>query len=105
MMKGLAALLIAAMVLPVGTAQGDESTFLRSLEGNWSGTGTVTVRADSLPMKVSCRFKSDTTARSLSWMADALASQFFRGLLRLTSKPEGRITAAHMSAPGAARRA
>ena len=65
MMKVLAALLIAATVLPVGTARGDESTFLRSLEGNWSGTGTVTVRADSLPMKVACRFKSDTTARSL----------------------------------------
>ena len=57
---------LAAMALSIGTAHADESTFLESLEGDWMGSGTVKVRTDSSPIKVSCVFNSDTTASSLS---------------------------------------
>lgn len=57
----------ASMLFVCGVAaDADEAAFLQSLEGNWSGNGTVRVRADTPPMNVSCRFESDTTASSLS---------------------------------------
>jgi hypothetical protein len=68
MTKIIAKLLLAAALFSLfyeGAAYADESKFLGSLDGNWSGTGTVKLRADSSPVRVSCKFKSDTTASSL----------------------------------------
>ena len=47
-------------------AHAGEADFLKSLDGNWSGKGTVKVRVNSLPMTVSCKFSADTTERWLS---------------------------------------
>lgn len=49
-----------------GIANADEASFLKSLSGNWSGKGTVKVRVNAPTINVTCRFKSDTTAASLS---------------------------------------
>jgi hypothetical protein len=65
-MVGFAKILVAATVCYAGAAQADEADFLRSLDGNWRGSGTVAVRADASPMKVSCKLETDTTASSLS---------------------------------------
>ena len=58
-------LLIAALCF-AAIAHAGEADFLKSLDGNWSGKGTVKVRVNSLPMTVSCKFSADTTERSLS---------------------------------------
>ena len=46
--------------------QGSEAAFLESLDGNWSGKGTVKVRTDSPPINVTCKFSSDAGESSLS---------------------------------------
>ena len=47
-------------------AVSDEAAFLESLDGNWAGKGTVKIRTNSSPIKVTCKFKSDTTEKSLA---------------------------------------
>ena len=60
-------LLLAAAVLSHGAvAHAGEAEFLESMDGNWSGEGTIKVRANSSPMTISCKFASDTTDTSLS---------------------------------------
>ena len=67
MKKILARVLLAASVSFGASASGaSESDFLTSLKGNWSGTGMVKVRANSSPIKVSCKFASDATPSSLA---------------------------------------
>ncbi|MDP3897546.1 MAG: hypothetical protein Q8Q62_12800 [Mesorhizobium sp.] len=59
-------LVVASVFASAHAAQATEAEFLKSLQGNWSGKGTVKVRADSKPMNVTCTFASDTTDASLS---------------------------------------
>lgn len=67
MIKAVAASLLAAFAFASpGSAQADESQFLQSLEGNWTGGGTVKVRTGSSPIKVNCKLSSDTSATSIS---------------------------------------
>jgi hypothetical protein len=49
-----------------GTVQADESAFLGSLEGKWTGGGMVRVRIDRMPINVSCNLDSQTTDVALS---------------------------------------
>jgi len=66
-LKTLAKLLLAASALSFGGfAHADDAEFLRSLDGNWSGSGSVKSTADSSPVSVSCEFSSDTTDSSMS---------------------------------------
>lgn len=60
------AIVAASMALAVPAAHASETTFLSSLEGNWSGNGTVKVRTNSSPVNVTCKFDSDATESSLS---------------------------------------
>ena len=60
------AILAASALLVAAAAQASEADFLGSLEGNWTGKGTVKVRTDASPVGVTCRFSSDSTASSLS---------------------------------------
>lgn len=53
------------MMTAVG-AYADESAFLKTLAGSWSGKGTVKVRTNAPTINVTCRFKSNTTAQSLA---------------------------------------
>jgi hypothetical protein len=65
--KSVTRLFLSVSVLSFGTiAHADEAEFLKSLDGSWSGKGTVKVRVNAAPMNVSCKFSSDTTDSSLS---------------------------------------
>jgi hypothetical protein len=66
-MKILAGLMVAGgLMAAAGASHAAEADFLRSLDGNWSGKGTVKVRTNSSPINVSCTFASNTTDSSLS---------------------------------------
>lgn len=56
----------SVFVFASGSAHADETAFLQSMAGSWSGKGTVKVRANSPTINVTCRFTSDTTTQSLS---------------------------------------
>jgi hypothetical protein len=55
----------ACLAAGAGVAHADESAFLRSLEGNWAGKGSVKVRVTAPTIRVSCKFKSTANAGSL----------------------------------------
>jgi hypothetical protein len=44
----------------------DEGRFLESLQGSWSGTGTVTLKIGSSPIKVNCDFDSKARRSTFS---------------------------------------
>jgi hypothetical protein len=60
------AIVATSVLFATSAAHPDEAAFLNSLDGNWSGEGTVKVRTDSSPVNVTCTFDSDATASSLS---------------------------------------
>src|SRR5688572_17029596 len=60
------ALVAASMLFAASGAHASEAAFLNSLDGNWSGKGTVKVRTNSSPINVTCKFASDATESSLS---------------------------------------
>ena len=49
-----------------GVAHAADAEFLKSLDGQWAGKGSVKVEADSSPISVNCKFASDTTDSSMS---------------------------------------
>jgi hypothetical protein len=66
MKKSLAGLLVASALCVGSAAHAADADFLKSLEGNWAGKGSVKVDADSSPINVNCKFASDTTESSMS---------------------------------------
>lgn len=58
--------LAAATTSLVGGAQADEGAFLKSLQGSWTGGGTVRIRAHMSPINVSCNFDSQSQGLALS---------------------------------------
>ncbi|UDL92668.1 hypothetical protein LGH82_01775 [Mesorhizobium sp. PAMC28654] len=66
-MKSLARFALAGCsLLAAGVAHADESKFLQSFRGNFAGKGTVQVTTEVPNVNVSCTFKSNATATSLS---------------------------------------
>ena len=66
-MKSITTLFLSVAALSFGAvAHAGDAEFLKSMDGNWSGKGTVKVRVNSFPMNISCKFTSDTTDSSLS---------------------------------------
>ena len=59
-------LVVAAALCLGGAAHAADAEFLKSLDGNWAGKGSVKVNADSSPVGVNCKFASDTTDNSMS---------------------------------------
>jgi hypothetical protein len=59
-------MLVATLIAPASVAFGDEPGFFRSLDGRWGGEGTFRLETDSSPVKIRCRFNSDTTQSSMS---------------------------------------
>ncbi|MDI7862772.1 hypothetical protein MRS76_12465 [Rhizobiaceae bacterium n13] len=59
-------LLCAATLLIAGNASAEEAQFLKSLQGTWIGGGMVKVRANLMPINVSCSFNSQATSADLS---------------------------------------
>ena len=90
MTKIFASLILAASVFAIApAAQAAEAEFLKSLEGNWTGKGTVKVRADSKPMNVSCTFASDTTDTSLRLDGNCRALAVFSRAITADLKTTG----------------
>jgi len=58
--------LAVSLSLASGAALADESPFLASLKGSWSGKGTVTTRIGASPTTVSCSFDSAASGPSLA---------------------------------------
>jgi hypothetical protein len=58
--------LAACLAAAVTAAHAGEAEFLHSLSGNWAGKGKVKVRIHAPTIGVSCKFKSSTTADTLS---------------------------------------
>ncbi|MES0052426.1 hypothetical protein NKJ66_02215 [Mesorhizobium sp. M0078] len=90
-MKSFARFLLAGCLLTASaTADADEANFLSSLQGNFSGKGTVKVTTDAPTVNVSCTFNSDATSSSLSLDGNC------RGLVVVT-----RAISANLKARGA----
>ncbi|MCZ4433127.1 hypothetical protein O3S81_25805 [Agrobacterium sp. SOY23] len=65
-MKSKAAIILSfASLLAVNPVLADESGFLSSLEGNWTGRGTVITRIGMPPIKVNCTLSTDAEAAAL----------------------------------------
>ncbi|OCP15600.1 hypothetical protein [Ensifer sp. LC163] len=58
--------LAAATTSLAGGARADEGAFLKSLQGSWTGEGTVRIRAHMSPINVSCNFDSQSEGLALS---------------------------------------
>ncbi len=63
------------LIASIPPAFADESGFLKSIGGAWSGKGTVTTKIGTSPMDVTCKFAGTTNGPAL-----AMAGQC-RGLL------------------------
>ena len=82
-------LLASALALSVSGVQAGEGEFLQSLEGQWSGAGTVKVRTNANPSKVKCKFSSDTTDTSLSLDGNCSGLVIFSRAIRADLKSKG----------------
>ncbi|UVC12680.1 hypothetical protein IHQ71_31275 (plasmid) [Rhizobium sp. TH2] len=60
------ALLVTSAVVVANQALAGEASFLKTLEGSYSGKGTVKLRTTSKPISVKCKFKSSADVQSLS---------------------------------------
>ncbi|UVK46725.1 hypothetical protein BPNPMPFG_002429 [Mesorhizobium sp. AR07] len=65
-MKFLPTLVFAAAAPSASSARADEAQFLKSLDGNWSGTGMVKVLIYSPAINVTCKIKSKATPSALT---------------------------------------
>jgi hypothetical protein len=59
-------LTLGAISFTTGSGLADETAFLGSLEGKWTGGGTVLVRINRAPINVSCNFDSQANGAALS---------------------------------------
>lgn len=65
-MRITATIVAALLVSPGWPALADESTFLRTLDGDWIGEGSVRLRTHRDPISVSCDFTSTGEGSELS---------------------------------------
>jgi hypothetical protein len=86
-MRSYMMMLVAAGSIAATIASANETAFLQSLDGKWSGSGTVKVRADSSPVKVTCSFNSDAEDASLSLSGNC------RGLIVVSRAIEAQLKA------------
>ncbi|OAP36604.1 hypothetical protein AU381_19130 [Sinorhizobium glycinis] len=59
-------LTLGVLCCTAGTALADETAFLDSLEGKWTGSGMVLTRINRAPINVSCNFDSEADGSALS---------------------------------------
>ncbi len=66
MIKYLSGVMVAVALSSFSSAAfGQEAAFLKGVAGSWTGSGTVKVRANSNPIKVTCNFESGSTETTL----------------------------------------
>ncbi|MBY5336482.1 hypothetical protein HFO99_21585 [Rhizobium leguminosarum] len=78
-----------ATMFMAGAVKADESAFLKTLAGNWSGKGTVKVRTNAPTMTVTCRFKSDANASSLALNGRCTSLVVFSRVISANLKASG----------------
>jgi hypothetical protein len=61
---------VAAVCSFNSPALSQEAAFLAAVSGSWTGSGTVKVRTDSSPIKVTCNFESGSTEATLKLDGD-----------------------------------
>ena len=88
-MKSVVGLLAAACMLSAAPVHADEAGFLRSLQGNFAGKGTVRIRTNTPVMNISCTFKSAATASSLSLDGTCRAMMIMTRQIRADLKTSG----------------
>ena len=90
MMRSIsAAALCAALLAPLSSVQAGEADFLNTLDGKWSGTGTVLVRTDSKPISVKCSFDSNAKGDSLSLDGNCRGLVIFSRAVKANLKASG----------------
>jgi len=77
------------LLLPASVAGASEADFLKSMEGDWSGKGTVRVRANSSPVGVSCNIASDATNTSLTLSGNCRGMVVVSRAINASLKAEG----------------
>jgi len=66
MIKHLSGVVVAVAVSSLSSAAfGQEAAFLKEVSGSWTGSGTVKVRTNASPVKVTCNFESGSTETTL----------------------------------------
>jgi hypothetical protein len=91
MKKFLASLFFVASALTFGNvAHAAEADFLQSLDGNWSGKGSVKVDADSPAISVNCKFASDTTDTSMKLDGNCVGLVVFSRPIGARLKTDGK---------------
>ncbi|NEK55080.1 hypothetical protein GUK36_38215, partial [Rhizobium leguminosarum] len=78
-----------ASIAMAGAANADESAFLKTLAGSWSGKGTVKVRINAPTINVTCRFKSDANASSLALNGRCTSLVVFSRVISANLKASG----------------
>ncbi|WDZ80221.1 hypothetical protein PWG15_20695 (plasmid) [Ensifer adhaerens] len=78
-------LMIALTLTPTSGPRADEGAFLKTLGGNWAGTGTVRIRANMSPINVSCNFSSQASGLALSMEGVC------RGLLLISKSVDAKL--------------
>lgn len=73
--RALPALFMAAFSGSVAVA--DENDFLRTLSGNWQGSGQIRLRPDAQPMNVSCTLDSRADGEEISMQGACRAKVVF----------------------------
>jgi hypothetical protein len=61
--SGVVAVLAFSLLSSAAISQ--EAAFLKGVSGSWTGSGTVKVRTNSSPVKVTCNFESGSTETTL----------------------------------------
>ncbi len=66
-----------------------EAEFLQSLEGNWTGTGTIKIRANVPAVKVACEFNSDAPADGYNLDGNCLGLVVFSRAISASLRVDG----------------
>ena len=69
--SGLVAVLAFSSLSTAAFSQ--EAAFLKGVSGSWTGSGTVKVRTNASPVKVTCNFELEAPRPPLSWTEIAVA--------------------------------
>lgn len=80
---------VAMAFFPMDAAYADESAFLKTLAGTWSGKGIVRVRTNAPVINVTCSFESNTTVSSLALDGRCTSLAIFSRAISAELKTDG----------------
>ncbi|PWE53929.1 hypothetical protein DEM27_23750 [Metarhizobium album] len=79
----------------------DDSAFLKSLSGTWSGSGSATTKIGAKPLQVSCKFKTTSTSGALSMSGSCRGFVVVRRTISATLRNKaGRYTGTYIGPSG-----